>query len=789
MRKLLPLGSSLAALVGGVLLSVPGCGSGDSPAVGTDIAPLTQSTSHAGTIVFGPNVYALDQPTTDAATVSPSSLVFPVAGTSGLAKRQPGDILVSSPSSTNGFMRRIAAISRSGDSWIVDTTQVTLSDVIQDADIHTTITAKAAPLSSPTVGGLLGGKVDVSKGVNWTCGEPGTDCQVTGGIKVTPTLDGSYVDPEVTIDAHVVFSGFVPVYVRFVPHAKLDLLLQLNVLVQDKGAFRVEQQIPGAMWQGVLPLGPIITVTKFRALVGGEVEFYQPQVSFTIGGGFDTELSAGFEIDHGNVKGVTDGGSFTPKLVAHFNGAATDLRLKGYFAQKLDWLLYDAVGPEITIREYLQDDLGGFPSAHYHDYSAGFDVSAKGEVDFFGLVQFGTLSLKLLDVNFEIGKVPVAEPFSYQPCYDAQDGDYCGMEQYAGFLWGTEGHLYTCLGGNIARDVTCAIGCGPATGADAAQGKRVACLPSPSNPCHAAADGNYCGNENLDGFDGGTLGLPASAQITCASGQVSHEISCAGGCGPVSGGARVGCLTPSQGPSAPCGAGDQNGPTNGTCGPDGRVYYCYQGVWHLKDDCVAKSESCFVEPPGVADICVTSSTGGQQTPSAPCGAGDQNGPNNGTCGPDGRVYYCYQGVWYLKDDCLAKGETCVVEPSGVADICQASGRRLQPPTAPCGAGNQAGPDNGTCGPDGRVYYCYQGVWNLKDDCVARGVACVVEPAGVADKCTSGCSADADCGSGESCSGGRCICPGPVCGTSCCSADAWCGSGNRCCTGCGMGCPC
>jgi hypothetical protein len=88
---------------------------------------------------------------------------------------------------------------------------------------------------------------------------------------------------------------------------------------------------------------------------------------------------------------------------------------------------------------------------------------------------------------------------------------------------------------------------------------------------------------------------PPSAQITCAGGNVSHEVSCSAGCGPVAGNARVGCLTPQSGPSAPCGAGDQAGPYNGTCGPDGRVYYCYQGVWHLKDDCIAKQEMCVVQ--------------------------------------------------------------------------------------------------------------------------------------------------------------------------------------------------
>jgi hypothetical protein len=490
--------------------------------------------------------------------------------------------------------------------------------------------------------------------------------------------------------------------------------------------------------------------------------------------------------------GIFDGGEFTPTLSANFVGVGAEVKARRYLAAKVAWQvgvpMVLSAGPELTLRKYWQtrwyaDSMTGF----FQEDDTGHDVTVTGALTELGVTE--SLSLKLADWTDSSQTTQFTGPFAVFPCANAKDGDYCGTETTDGFRLGVDGHLYTCAGGKVTTDDACQYGCGPATGVDKAQGKRVACNPAPNNPCHSAADGNYCGNENIDGFDGGQLGLPASAQITCAGGNVSKQLTCSGGCGPVSGGARVGCLTPSKGPSAPCGAGDQAGPHNGTCGPDGRVYYCYQGIWHVKDDCVAKSESCQVQPPGVADICVSASGPAQKGPSAPCGAGDQNGPNNGTCGPDGRDYYCYQGVWYLKDDCLAKGETCVVEPAGVADICQASGRRLTPPTAACGAGDQAGPDNGMCGPDGRVYYCYQGVWNLKDDCVARGVACVVEAAGVADKCTSGCSASSDCGTGESCTGGRCICPGPVCGTSCCGADAWCGSGSRCCTGCAPGCPC
>jgi hypothetical protein len=151
-------------------------------------------------------------------------------------------------------------------------------------------------------------------------------------------------------------------------------------------------------------------------------------------------------------------------------------------------------------------------------------------------------------------------------------------------------------------------------------------------------------------------------------------------------------------------------------------------------------------------------------PTAACGAGDQNGPGNGWCGGDNKDYYCYQNSWHLKQDCPASAQVCLYNPSG-ADYC---GPALRPPTAPCGAGDQAGPNNGWCGSDNRVYYCYQTQWHLKTDCLHLNEKCTYNPNG-ADYCSA--------------------CGGPICGTNCCAAGSWCGSGGRCCTGCGTGCPC
>jgi hypothetical protein len=805
--------------------ALAGCGSGAAPAAGTDAAlaandaavaanddadqrgdaglgmtPLTMSITPAGTVVYSPNVFLLDAPTTDLARVEPGRLVFPIESAGGMAERHTGDILVSSRHGNAMFLRRILAVETVGATVVVTTEDASVTDAVKEANLDFNIPvameqlkllpgSPPIPLDAPS-GGLFGGKIDFALSSSWDCGL--LNCQVSAGMRITPRILGGYFTPKVRIEVQVHILDNHPDLLRFVAYSTLDADLKLGLKIENKGSFRLEGKLFETP-EVLIPIGEIPTFVQGSIVVGSEGEFYAPVVDLVLEGGFQAALTSGFEMRKDlTATPIFEGGAFTPTFSAAVVGVGAEVKARRYLAAKVSWMVgipagVLEAGPQLTIRKYWQTRwYADSQSGAFQEDSSGHDVTISGEIKTFGAMN--ALSLKLADWTDSSETTKFTGPFAFFPCARAKDGAYCGDEAIDGFRLGVPGHLYRCAGSDVASDQVCPNGCGPATGVDQAQGKRVACNPAPNNPCHAAADGNYCGNETINGFEGGKLGLPASAQITCAAGIVSRQLSCSGGCGPVPG-TRVGCLTPQTGPSAPCGAGDQAGPHNGTCGPDGRVYYCYQSVWRVKDDCVAKDQTCQVQPPGMADICVANSGPAMTGPSAPCGAGDQAGPHNGTCGPDGRVYYCYHGVWHVKDDCVAKSESCVVEPAGTADICKTSSRRLTPPSAPCGAGDQAGPHNGTCGPDGRNYYCYQGVWNLKDDCVARGVACVVEGPGVADHCTSGCTADTDCGAGETCQDGRCQCPGPVCGTSCCGAGQWCGSGSRCCSGCGIGCPC
>lgn len=123
-------------------------------------------------------------------------------------------------------------------------------------------------------------------------------------------------------------------------------------------------------------------------------------------------------------------------------------------------------------------------------------------------------------------------------------------------------------------------------------------------------------------------------------------------------------------PNASCGKGATPSTRNGTCGTaNDAVFYCYSNHWYFKDDCASRGLVCRTLPTGISDVCAVPAPS-EVRPNAPCGAGDMNGPNNGTCGEDRRaVFFCYNHVWYPKEDCVSRGKTCVTKPVGVADVC------------------------------------------------------------------------------------------------------------------------
>ncbi len=136
------------------------------------------------------------------------------------------------------------------------------------------------------------------------------------------------------------------------------------------------------------------------------------------------------------------------------------------------------------------------------------------------------------------------------------------------------------------------------------------------------------------------------------------------------------------------------------------------------------SSGCQHNPPGVDDACKSPTVLCVNNPGVGNNCGDESVISGGNAST---LYHCNGYGQATVVQVCSSG--CQHNPPGINDVC----RDLKPPTAACGAGDANGPDNGWCGQDSRVYYCYQKTWHLKDDCTARGATCTYNPNG-ADYC-------------------------------------------------------
>lgn len=122
-------------------------------------------------------------------------------------------------------------------------------------------------------------------------------------------------------------------------------------------------------------------------------------------------------------------------------------------------------------------------------------------------------------------------------------------------------------------------------------------------------------------------------------------------------------------------------------------------------------------------VCASSPSSAKGVPTASCGAGNNNGADNGWCGTDNNVYYCYNYAWHIKTPC---SNGCQVN-EGAADTCTGtnSGGNTSGgnSSAYCGDGNSPG---GFCWPGsstGVCVNCISGGYYVGQDCGGGNVCC------------------------------------------------------------------
>jgi hypothetical protein len=270
------------------------------------------------------------------------------------------------------------------------------------------------------------------------------------------------------------------------------------------------------------------------------------------------------------------------------------------------------------------------------------------------------------------------------PCMYAADGDYCGESVTKdNFGSGVPGHLYTCRGAAVVRDVVCDAGCAqhPSPTPDACNPP-----PPPPDPCNGVPGyGYFCGESTQYGFNARGV---AGTLYLCSSGVTASQTACGFGCIVNPPGTDDACRgDPCNGIPGYgyfCGESTQYG--FNARGVAGTLYLCSSGTTASQTVC---SDGCVVNPPGVDDACRT------PTPPDQC-----SGANNGAyCGTDPKtgfaggldpnaLYTCSGGRIVAQQACSAG---CVATSSGAPDYC------ATPPPPPQGCGTLV--CGTTCCPD------------------------------------------------------------------------------------------
>ncbi|HPY20523.1 MAG TPA: hypothetical protein PLM08_22735, partial [Polyangiaceae bacterium] len=400
-------------LISGLVFSA--CSSDGQPNRTTGEPPLEPIVAH-GVTVFN------DELANDV-QVREGSLVVTGKAAKLVQGSVAGDILVGNRQTTTsgnnpyGFLRKVVAVEKMGEDYVVKTTQATLEDAIEQGEAQTNCSApipsrfdeSVTPLShspwpglhSQDVGGLAGGKIDVSGKL--------LEGLVGGGAKLSVSRGSFSFEPDVDLgikikwfkveEFHVVLSGDMAL--------ELALLLETSLSTSQtwKGNFfKLEKPLPPLM------IGPVPVVVTMVFTVSGGAEFsVSDKQTVEAGAGAKSSVALGGRYKKGSGWSKVSESSFHLYPIGPTIESATTVSVKGFIPKvEIAFLLYDAVGPTMNVSPYAKLDVNVTPPCPWK-ITAGVEgnFGAKVQVPVIGYTLAST-SFKLFDVNGNVadGQLP-----------------------------------------------------------------------------------------------------------------------------------------------------------------------------------------------------------------------------------------------------------------------------------------------------------------------------------------------------------------------------------------------
>jgi hypothetical protein len=316
-------------------------------------------------------------------TVSDDALTVPRQGHEALLALPAGKLLVGrrgGVKNPDGFLRRVSSVSTEGNKIVVHTDPAALSEAIVTGDLHETSSpALADPGSSDMslgprdLGGLLGGKIDISNAVV-------LDERDIGGNTAGTSVSGVAVSAHAQVTSgYIDFRPRVETDLRFA-HRKLDHF-RLSATADLDAKFEVDIDVKG---EGTLTteLSHVVKTTKKKQLIKfprmrlppqfiGPVPVYEAiELSVILGCDFtikgEVHARTGLAVsghfsagaDYGAAGWAKLGNAPTFKVTPTFDAVtAGNLEVSCALTPQIGVLFYDMVGPTLSVGPYVSAEL------------------------------------------------------------------------------------------------------------------------------------------------------------------------------------------------------------------------------------------------------------------------------------------------------------------------------------------------------------------------------------------------------------------------------------------------
>ena len=324
-------------------------------------------------VQVGPNTVVLSPAALQQLSNQNGTTYYFNASASEIGNLKVGSIIAGSTG--NGFLRKVTAINLVNGQYVVETTDTTLEEAIQNANIainRDLTTSDINPSKSP----MLKKGVSVNKGsVSGEFNVNLVDVTIVPGVIANGSLSF-----KTTIECNIQIDWFQLKKLEFI---KTDQETA-NIALSSTVGTSLDKEVEVAkIYLNPIPIGPVVLVPEISVVVGGKA-----QIGLVASTGITQQatLTAGVRYNNGvwtPVSNFSNDFTYTPPTLS----AGGEIEL--YAGPKLSLKVYDVVGPYVDCNGFLRLNVQLAPPNTLWSLSGGIQADAGVEMTIFSLVKLG----------------------------------------------------------------------------------------------------------------------------------------------------------------------------------------------------------------------------------------------------------------------------------------------------------------------------------------------------------------------------------------------------------------